>query len=236
MGVMEDLARAREAFERREWAASYEALCRREPATLPPRTSRGWPPPPCCSAGATMRAGLQRAYQVNVAAGTARDARPFCAFWLAMVLVEVGEDAVGSGWVARGERLLAGLEGDMVEHGYLDFHQLLRAVHRGQFDEADRLAAAVTGVRRAVRRARTCSSSAGPAQGRLMIIAGRVAEGLALLDEAMIGVSAGEVSTVVAGEVYCLMIEACQEIFDFGRVVQWTEQLSRLVRVPSPSW
>ena len=42
----------------------------------------------------------------------------------------------------------------------------------------------------------------------------------------MIEVSAGEVSTLVAGEVYCLMIEACQPIFDYGRLVQWTEQLS----------
>ena len=38
MGVMDDLARAREAFERREWAASYEALSRsRRPSNGPRR-------------------------------------------------------------------------------------------------------------------------------------------------------------------------------------------------------
>ena len=34
MGLIEDLAQARDAYERREWAASYEALCRRNPRRL----------------------------------------------------------------------------------------------------------------------------------------------------------------------------------------------------------
>ena len=46
--------------------------------------------------------------------------------------------------------------------------------------------------------------------GRIMIYSGRVREGLALLDEALVGVSAGEVSPIIAGNVYCSMIEACQ--------------------------
>ena len=69
-----------------------------------------------------------------------------------MILLEVGEDAVSSGWAARAERLLAGLSGEVVERGYLDFHRFIRAIHRGQFDEAARLAEEVVGLRRAVRR------------------------------------------------------------------------------------
>ena len=37
---------------------------------------------------------------------------------------------------------------------------------------------------------------------------GRVPEGLALLDEAMVGIATGEVSPIFAGEIYCSMIEA----------------------------
>jgi hypothetical protein len=35
---------------------------------------------------------------------------------------------------------------------------------------------------------------------------------------AMVGVAAGEVSPIFAGQIYCSMIEACQEISDFARV------------------
>ncbi|WP_232321099.1 hypothetical protein [Mycobacterium shimoidei] len=59
-------------------------------------------------------------------------------------------------------------------------------------------------------------------QGRLAMYSGRVSEGLALLDEAMVCIATGTVSPVFAGQVYCSMIEACQEISDFGRAAEWT--------------
>ncbi len=64
-------------------------------------------------------------------------------------------------------------------------------------------------------------------QGRLAIYAGRITDGLALLDEAMAGLAAGEVTPVVFGDVYCAAIEGCQEIGDFGRVAEWTTALHR---------
>ena len=51
--------------------------------------------------------------------------------------------------------------------------------------------------------------------------------GLALLDEAMAGVAAHELTPVVFGDVYCAAIEGCQEIGDFGRVAEWTSALHR---------
>ena len=63
-------------------------------------------------------------------------------------------------------------------------------------------------------------------QGRMLLYGGRVPDGLALLDESMVGVAAGEVSTIFAGNIYCSMIEGCQEIADFDRAARWTAALT----------
>ncbi len=56
---------------------------------------------------------------------------------------------------------------------------------------------------------------------------GRVEAGLALLDEAMVGVTTGEVSPLVAGILYCGVIHSCQQVYAMSRCREWTEGFAR---------
>lgn len=225
MGVVEDLIRARESFERREWVAAYDALSELDPETL---TGDDFAQLATAAALLGRRndsvQALQRAYQLNLDAGETL-AAVRCAFWLAMSLVMSGETAVGGGWIARAQRLIDEVTEDVVERGYVMLPVMIRQISSGELASAHKLAVSITEYGRRFSEPDLLAVGLS-SQGRMLLYEGRVAEGLAHLDEAMVGVAAGEVSPIFSGQVYCTMIEGCQEISDLARAAEWTTALT----------
>lgn len=223
MGIVEDLERARAAFDRRDWATAYDRLSSSAelgPTDLLTLATAAYL---IGDNDACIRA-LQSAYRREVADGNVLGAVRL-ALWLALVLNTRGEVAIGLGWAARAERLLAD-QGDVVERGYLLVHDFFRRLDQGDIPGALRVSAEITEVGRRFGDPDLLAQGL-VCQGRTLMYSGRVPEGLAVLDEAMVGVAAGELSPIFAGNVYCAMIEGCQEVQDFARASAWTAALTR---------
>jgi DNA-binding CsgD family transcriptional regulator len=166
-------------------------------------------------------AGAQRAFQVS--GDVERAARS--AFWLAFLLLDRGAEARASGWLARARRLL-GAHRESVEQGYLLFPEGLRCFGAGDYTSA------LDAFHRTGQIAerfgdRDLAALAYHGEGRALLRQGATPEGLALLDEAMVAVTVGDLSPIVAGDVYCGVISACHEIFDIRRAREWTAALAR---------
>jgi DNA-binding CsgD family transcriptional regulator/predicted negative regulator of RcsB-dependent stress response len=138
------------------------------------------------------------------------------ALWLAREYSVVFGPAARQGWVARAETLLAEA-GDCTEAGWL----AIQRSGAGGAEELERAARFALDVARRCKDADLEAVALGHL-GMALVLAGRVSEGMACLDESMASVSAGEVRDfVAAGTAYCTMLGACERTLDFQRAEQW---------------
>ena len=148
-----------------------------------------------------------------------------CAFWAGFGLVQRGEMAQGSGWLARATRLLADSRLDCVQRGYVLLPEALMALESGDPSALDRLSE-ISAV--AERFGDPDLATLGVlGRGQALTGLGRRSEGMRMFDEAMVAVTAGETSPVISGIVYCAVIAACHEALDLRRAAQWTSALER---------
>jgi hypothetical protein len=120
-----------------------------------------------------------------------------CAFRHALGLFFRGDLAPAMGWVARGGRVLEDSRGESVEHAWLRMLSSLPRLFKGDADVYSSFVDAGAIAERfedpdATMFARLC-------RGYALILQGRVAEGVALLDEVMVSVTADEVAPILAG-------------------------------------
>jgi DNA-binding CsgD family transcriptional regulator len=144
--------------------------------------------------------------------------------WLAFLHVSVhGNVAAANGWAARAENLLEGVE-ECAAHGWL---MLDRAPWTSDASERERFATAAMVIARRYGD-RDLEFDAMALLGEANVAAGRVTEGMTLLDQAMAAVASGEVVGVgAAGEIYCRLLSACERATDVRRAEQWLAAATR---------
>lgn len=156
------------------------------------------------------------AYQQFKKRGDARRAARI-AMWLAREQVFLdGNTGAMQGWFARAERLLPqGPRG--VEHAWFDLsrgsllappaelemiaRQTLETAQQGGDENLEAYALAFSGIVR--------------------VVQGRVTQGMADLDEAMVAATSGGLNFIYVSEIFCLLLSACDLAGDLGRMEQW---------------
>lgn len=219
------LVQAREALARRNWRTAYELLFAAdrasplEPADLERLAAAAYLVGEDAHAAATWT----RAHHDLIDQGHVERAARW-GFWLSLHMLLTGEMAQATGWLARSQRLLKDREAVCVEQGYglivtglLEMGKGAIESAAGRFEEAVALAERFGDP--------DLLALGLLSRGQSLIQSQRSSEGVARLDEAMLAVTAGKVSPVLAGIVYCAVILTCQRIFDLRRAREWTRQL-----------
>jgi DNA-binding CsgD family transcriptional regulator len=225
--TIDELERGRKSYARRAWMDAYESLSHVDQVAL-----LGADDLELLARSAYMLGRddeyvscLERAHHTYLEADDAsRAAR--CAFWIGHNLLFRSETSPALGWFARAQRLLEREERECVERGYLLIPTLLQHVFSGDFEAAHTTAlnAAEIGERFGDQ---DLVAMALMEQGHALVRQGRTGEGLRLVDETMVAVTAGELSPIVAGIVYCNTIAFCQSVYELRRAREWTAALTR---------
>lgn len=151
------------------------------------------------------------------------------AIWSGTLRFQQGRHAEAGGWLARAERLLDETGLDCPARGLLLVPKALSAMGGHDpaaaleiFEQVDTIAGRFADPDLTV--------MALLGRGHSLTAMGQAAEGMALLDDAMVAVTTGDVSPIMSGIVYCTVIIACREVFDLRRAQEWTAALSRWCR------
>ncbi len=220
----DQMVAGRAAFERSEWSAAFEAFRRADEAV-----SLGVDDLERAAVSAMWLGELesciefrQRAFAMCVADSDERRSAGF-AIDLCIDQARCERIAVAIGWMQRAERLLDGCE-PCSELGRLADLRALVAL------EIERdVAAASQHYDEALRIGLMCNDAdliacAQVGSGTVLVRQGRVAEGLRLVDEAMIDAVSGVLGNLMTARIYCGTISLCQALGDIRRASEWTEQ------------
>jgi DNA-binding NarL/FixJ family response regulator len=226
-GVSDLLERGREAHSTRAWDDAYTALSQ---AAERVRLGADDLERLATSASMTGRMDeyltlLEQVHHEHLERGDElRAAR--AAFWAGMTLATSGDMGPAGGWFSRAHRLIERHGADCVEAGYLRIPVAFQLQMAGEYEAA--YAAAAEGRETAERfNDAALIAACLHVQGQIRVRQGMVPQGLALLDEAMVALTAPDIPPMLSGVVYCGVIACCEDAFDVRRAHEWTTALAR---------
>lgn len=223
----ETLARGRAAYDRRAWGDAYQDL-----RVMAEQDGLGVGDLERLAMAAHLTGRrdaaeetLERLHHVLLDDGEIdRSAR--WAIWLAILLFQRGRHAQGGGWLSRAERLLVEASLDCPECGYVLVPRALQVLNGGDGQQAYEIFRQVAAIAERFEDADlTVMGVLG--LGHSLCAMGEAERGVAMLDEAIVAITTGDVSPMMAGIAYCAMIIACRDVFDLRRAQEWTAVLSR---------
>ena len=220
------LKAAHQALGRREWAAArdgFQAAAKHGnlgPDDLNALGDSAW----WLGAVDEALASYEGAYRLYLQGEQPRKAA-ISALGLAVSLFLRGDVEIGSGWMNRAQRLLRA-EPEGAEHGYLSYFDLESSLAGGDLDGVIDKAHS---IREMGRRYGDANLSAVGVlfEGRALVRQGRMGEGMALLDEAMVAVLSDDLVPEWAGNIYCHLMAVFQELIDIRRASEWVEATAR---------
>jgi DNA-binding NarL/FixJ family response regulator len=226
--VADHVQRAREAYQQRDWSRAvelFQTAADGSELSAPDLNALGdaawW-----LGRIEASNAAYIDAYRSQVAEGRNREAA-LSAIGVAVNLLLRGDDVLGAGWLARAERLLD-TDRDCPEYGYLRYLSQVEAAFGGNPDLDGALAAAREVHELGRRHGNADLVVAGiMGEGRIRIMQGRVADGLALLDEVPVLLLTESLNPDWAGDIYCNLMAAAYELVDLERAAAWTEATTR---------
>lgn len=228
MPDVDPLLGGRQAFQSKRWAEAVRLLSAAErrsplaPEDYEALTVARFLIGPDQSGAVTMGEASAVLLERGDAARAAR-----AAFWAAATLRRLGEFAAGAGWQARAERILdeAGLD-DSVERGYLPIGAVFAALRAGDLDAASRLIDTVTAIARRFDD-NELLALIRQAEGRALLLGGELHRGMAILDEVMLSATTADMSPLVVGMLFCILIRTAHDMHDLGRAREWTAAIEQ---------
>jgi class 3 adenylate cyclase len=218
------LARARDAIDREAWEEAYALLrqANREHPLDPEDLVKLANVAYLSGHYGTVRKAWERVYQARLQSSDVLGAAE-AAVQVCFALFEASLLAPLRAWLDRTERLLEGMRETAV-HGALAMVRSYAAVSTGQIEDA------LPWARRAVEIATrhddtTTLTLARVAEARALIYGDHPREGLALIDEVLVGATGGDLDPVTTALVYCLAICMWQGVSDYERAEEWTDAL-----------